>query len=114
MATRYDEVVFMQGDDADEVLKIIYPEQSVASTGWPDGEASGLEHLKGWDCGEAPTGSQDAFPTCMGYGDNTCEDDSYVMVYNYSFTTVGLWRKVKLSKYVYSYRVVRRRELREG
>lgn len=91
---RYEQVIFMQGDDADEALKIIYPDSDGVSTGQPDAQA-GLDHLRRWDYGD-DTGSEiEDDPCCFRGTDSSYSDDDYLMIYNFGYTCVGLWRKIK-------------------
>lgn len=89
---RYEHVVFMQGDDADEVLDMIYPDRGDGSTGWPDGAQDALEHVKGWDYGE-PTDVPDSYEDPAGtYGSDSVSDEFYVLAWNYGLAWVSLSR----------------------
>ena len=89
---RYEHVVFMQGDDADEILDMIYPNQGQGSTGWPDGAQDALEHVKGWDYGE-PTDVPDSYEDpASSYGSHSVSDDHYVLAWNHGLGWVSLHR----------------------
>ncbi|GAB3623700.1 hypothetical protein GCM10027418_17840 [Mariniluteicoccus endophyticus] len=87
---RWISVVFLQGEDADEVLDLIDRH----------GIDAGLEHLKGWDYGEETTGAAlenghvydlDQLPT--GPLDLDATVAGYRMVYNPSMGHVALYRQ---------------------
>lgn len=87
---RWISVVFLQGEDADEVLDLIHR----------DGIDAGLDHLKGWDYGEETTGAAmenghvydlDQLPT--GPLDLDATVAGYRMVYNPSMGHVALYRQ---------------------
>src|SRR5690625_4155335 len=85
---RYVTVVFLQGEEADQVLDRIDT----------DGITAGFEHLKGWDFGEETTQSAlahdhvfDAVPS--GVLDWTAELGDYVLVANRHLGHVSLLRK---------------------
>ncbi|WP_123788446.1 hypothetical protein [Phytoactinopolyspora halophila] len=87
---RYISVVFHQGDDAEETLRIL-DEQGLQAA---------LEHLARWDFGdeteyaaEANGYVYDAPPT--GDADREYTDGEYVMSYSHAFGHVGLVRKVE-------------------
>ena len=80
-------VVFLQGDDADEVLDLINTH----------GTQAAVEHLSGWDYGEETTDAAmenghvyDLRPA--GVLDREVRDGDYQMTYNHSFGHVGLYR----------------------
>lgn len=83
---KYEDVVFLQGDDAEEVLKIING----------IGNRDGLRYLMQWDYGE-PTPDDgvkhiDGYPDLMFHDNVYYEEDGYMMGYNFPFTVVALWR----------------------
>lgn len=80
-------VVFLQGDEADEVLDMI----------GTHGVEAAVEHLSGWDYGEEITGAAiandevyDAIPT--GALDRTAEHGDYLLSYNPFMGHVALYR----------------------
>lgn len=87
-------VIFLQGDDADEVLRIIYPhwEALSGSIGWATRESlnAALEHLRQWDCGE-PTETRAYTPT----GNDEHRTRDYIMCWHFGLGWVSLERKVK-------------------
>ena len=85
---RWINVVFLQGEDADEVLDLIDR----------DGTAAGVEHLKGWDYGEETTQAAlengyvyDEPPT--GALDKVATRDVYTLTYNPFAGHVSLLRE---------------------
>ncbi len=91
---RYEHVVFLDGDSADEILRMIYPEWShgSASTGFPDGADDALIYVKGWDYGE-PTDEPDSYEDpAAGYGTDSVRDDSHVLAWNFGLGWVSLSR----------------------
>ena len=81
-------MVFLQGEDADEVLDLIDR----------DGTAAGVEHLKGWDYGEETTQAAlengyvyDEPPT--GALDKVATRDVYTLTYNPFLGHVSLLRE---------------------
>jgi hypothetical protein len=89
-ASRWISVVFLQGDDADEVLAMIDRSGAAATT----------EHLQRWDSGDETTDSAltngyvyDRIPA--GATDRTIEDDGspYALTYSAQFRYVSLFRR---------------------
>ena len=87
---RWVSVVFLQGEDADQVLDLIDRE----------GIDAGLDHLKGWDYGEETTDAAlenghvydlDQLPTSPL--DREATGDGYRMVYNAQMGHVALYRQ---------------------
>ena len=86
-ASRWINVVFMQGQEADEVLDIIDA----------DGALAGLNHLKSWDYGDETTNA--AMEDGYVYGvppsgplEHGLRDGDYHLAYSHSFTHVALCR----------------------
>jgi hypothetical protein len=89
----YQEVVFMQGEEAREPLKVLEDQ----------GEQAALEYLKQWDAGEggeeseeAPWGTSDT----VYWNEERHRDEDYVMSYNKGLEYIGLCiakRKVSAS-----------------
>lgn len=84
---RWVSVVFLQGEEADEVLDLIEG----------DGVDAALTHLKNWDYGEETTDAAmenghvyDLPPA--GMLDREVRDGDYQMTYSHSFGHVGLYR----------------------
>ena len=85
--SRWINVVFMQGEDADEVLDMIDT----------DGPAAGLGHLKSWDFGDETTSAAmengyvyDEPPS--GPLEHKLRDGDYHLTYSHSFDHVALYR----------------------
>lgn len=85
---RWVSVVFLQGDEADEVLDLIDR----------DGADAAIEHLKGWDYGEETTDAAvvngyvyDAPPT--GPLDRAATGNGYLLTYSHAYGHVGLLRE---------------------
>ncbi|MBX3195153.1 MAG: hypothetical protein KF727_08675 [Microbacteriaceae bacterium] len=85
--SRWVSVVFLQGQDADEVLAIIDR----------DGTDAAIEHLAGFDMGEETTQAAlvngyvyDAIPT--GFLDHTTSSGEYTLTYNHDHGHVSLLR----------------------
>lgn len=74
---RYEDVVFMQGEEADEALEILDNK----------GEDEALRYLKQWHYPGEHMGSDS-----LGHGgsDRTYEDDGYIMSWNTSLNYIGL------------------------
>lgn len=84
---RWVSVVFLQGEEADEVLDMIDR----------DGVDAAMTHLKNWDYGEETTDAAmenghvyDLPP--VGMFDREVRDGDYQMTYSHSFGHVGLYR----------------------
>ncbi len=91
---RYEHVFFRQGDDADELLKIIYPEWShgSASTGFPDGADEALTYAMGWDNGE-PTDQPDSYERPdASYGASMVSNETHVLAWHFGLGWVSLSR----------------------
>lgn len=88
----YQSVIFLQGDDYDDLEKALYPESEEASLGWPDMRA-GMNYLRQYDSGEPTERCQTDYPACSG-NDRHYETRYYVMVWSASYANAGLWRKV--------------------
>lgn len=85
--SRWINVVFMQGQEADEVLDIIDA----------DGVLAGLNHLKSWDFGDETTSAAmengyvyDAPPS--GPLEHELRDGDYHLAYSHAFAHVALYR----------------------
>ena len=73
----YEQVIFLQGDEADEALDILDE----------DGEAAALNFLKQWHYpGEHDTRADPG----AGTSDETYESDGYTLVYNTGLEYIGL------------------------
>ncbi|MBX3086869.1 MAG: hypothetical protein KF742_00135 [Cryobacterium sp.] len=89
---RWINVVFMQGDEADEVLDMIDS----------DGPAAGLDHLKNWDFGDETTSAAmengyvyDEPPS--GALEHELREGNYHLTYSHSFDHVALYRRHTVS-----------------
>lgn len=82
-AQKYYEIVFMQGEEADEPLKILDNK----------GESAAIEYLADWDYGGEMEHTEVEAP--WGPHDDTFEEDDYVLSYNDRLGYIGLVRKVK-------------------
>ena len=88
--SRWISVTFMQGDEADEVLAMIYR----------DGAAAAIEYLQQWDYGEETTGAalENGYVYARipaGSTDQTVESDgsTYALTYSTTFGYVSLLRR---------------------
>ena len=74
---RYEDVVFMQGEEADEALEILRNQ----------GEDAALQHLMQWHDSGNHMGSQE-----LGHGssDQTYEKDGYTMAWSFPLNYIGL------------------------
>lgn len=81
---KYEDVIFMDGDQADTVLNLIN------ESGWE----RGFDYLMQYECGEPYESVQhvDGYPPLMFHDNRYVERDGYMMGYNFPFTTVALWR----------------------
>ena len=92
MAKVYVEVVFMQGEDANEALNVL-DEQ---------GEAAAIDHLAQWDNGDE--GETRGTPSA-GSQDVTYRDGRYLLTYNRALGYIGLERIESANRHVsYYYR----------
>lgn len=73
----YESIVFMQGEEADEPLKILEEQ----------GEEAALEFLKQWDYGE---GGETYNENPAGADDDEYRSGNYIMSYNTRIGTIGL------------------------
>ena len=76
-ASKYESIVFMQGEEADEPLKILEEQ----------GEEAALEFLKQWDYGE---GGETYNENPAGDDDDEYRSGNYIMSYNTRIGTIGL------------------------
>lgn len=76
---QYIEIIFFQGDDAEEPLEILEEQ----------GEQACLEYCAQWDCGDSPYYS-DTPP--WGADDDLYQDGIYILSYNARLGYVGLCR----------------------
>jgi hypothetical protein len=82
-AQKYYEIVFMQGEEADEPLKILEDK----------GEAKVIDYLSDWDYGAEMEHTKIEAP--WGPDDDTFEKDDYILSYNTKLGYIGLVRKAK-------------------
>lgn len=82
-AGKYYEIVFMQGEDAEEPLKILDDK----------GESEVIDYLADWDYGTEMEHTPVSKP--WGPDDDTYEKDDYILSYNTKLGYIGLVRKVK-------------------
>jgi hypothetical protein len=82
-AQKYYEIVFLQGENAEEPLKILDDK----------GEDAAIKYLEQWDYGSEMEHTPEEQP--WGDGDETFEKDDYVMSWNSRLGYIGLVRKVK-------------------
>ncbi|KAA6431367.1 hypothetical protein FQ330_11475 [Agrococcus sediminis] len=88
LVDRWVGVVFLHGEDADQVLDLIDR----------DGVEAGIEHLSGWDYGDETTGAAlengDVHDDAPVYaGDRQAETGAYAMTYNPKAGHVALYRR---------------------
>lgn len=82
-ARKYYEIVFLQGEHAEEPLKILDDK----------GEDAAVKYLAQWDYGAEMEHTPEEQP--WGADDETFEKDDYVMSWNSRLGYIGLVRKVK-------------------
>ena len=83
---KYENIVFMQGEESEEVLNLLEEE----------GEEAAFNHLVQWDYGDQPEEGADHFPWGKYdfiYKKNNKDGTYYIMSYRPIFQTIGL-RKV--------------------
>lgn len=82
-------IVYLQGEEANEVLDIIENK----------GEDAGVEYLKQWDNGSEMEHDLIDLPFSLGSGFNKyyTDDNVYYMAYSNSLSSVSLYRYAKLS-----------------
>ena len=83
-------IVFMQGEDADEAFRIMDDQ----------GESAALEHLKQWDYGHENEHTPETEPPSNDYDSlsQECVGGEYIMSWNRSVGYIGLTRS---KKYLY-------------
>ena len=79
---KYLNIIFLQGEDAEEVLEIIRDQ----------GESAAMNYLKEWDMGDSCDESE-THPA--GRSDSSFIRGNYIMNYNDSLSYVGLCRVVE-------------------
>lgn len=82
----YQEIVFLQGDEADEALKILNEK----------GEAAAIKHLSDWDCGSSNEWQKEV---PWGTSDRTVFKSGYYLSYNEGLGYIGLTRPVSKREY---------------
>jgi hypothetical protein len=89
-------VIFLEGDEADEIMRMIYPRWAYgsASTGWPDGANAALTYMKGWDYGEPCADGLESEHPGSTYGTSEHGDDDHLMCWNFGLTWAALYRKI--------------------
>jgi hypothetical protein len=94
-AFMYESIIFMQGDDANQPLDLLYSRESDDSIVYhgPTAESvtAALEYLRQWDNGDAT--EQCADPS-SGTSDDTWEQDGYRLSASLSYGYIGLERIV--------------------
>lgn len=78
--TKYQEIVFMQNENAEEALKILNEQ----------GEEAAMNHLKQWDYGENEGEIYEQNPG--GSNDHIYRQGDCIMTYNESLGYIGLCR----------------------
>lgn len=91
------EIIYLQGDDADEAFKILYPDWSDGLTGWATTESTlaMLEHLKQWDYGE-PT--ETYLWEGIGPGVDMYRTRYYIMTWDFGHGWVSLKRRITIKE----------------
>ena len=79
---KFEDIVFLQNSEADEVLNIIEE----------NGEEAGLQYLLQWDQGGGEGELRLIHPA--GLRDNSFENEHFVMSYNSKIGYAGLCRKL--------------------
>lgn len=85
-------VVFFQGDSADEIFAILYPDLDGCSTGWttPKSIKAAMDHLMNWDYGDGLGSDVVEHSTSR----NEHRSATHIMTWDYSYGWVSLERKV--------------------
>ena len=81
---KYCDIVFCQGDDAVEPLKILDEE----------GKDAAMDYLSQWDCNEYNDLRSEP---PAGTSDKTYKKDDYIMCYNTRIGYIGLYKIIKVS-----------------
>jgi hypothetical protein len=86
-------ILFCQGDDADEMFAILYPDMDGASTGWTTNRSVRLtiEHMAQWDNGE-PRECEQA--TDLGWRET---GKGYTLRWDYGYGWISLERRCPAS-----------------
>ncbi len=98
MPTMYQEIVFLQGDEAHEVLdKLCHVEGVVVHGATAESTIEAAEYLMQWDDGEGPQFDYDpadwSMDTVEEFEDTKYEGQGYVMAYNVGHGYISLQRK---------------------
>lgn len=80
---KFQEIVFIQGEEAEEPLNILDNE----------GESAAFQYLAQWDYGENDGEIYDEIPA--GSNDSTYREDCYIMNYNTSLGYIGLCKMIE-------------------
>ena len=80
---KFQEIVFIQGEEAEEPLNILDSE----------GESAALQYLAQWNYGENDGEIYDEIPA--GSNDSTYTEDCYIMNYNTSLGYIGLCKMIE-------------------
>lgn len=93
----YQDIVFMQGDDADEPLRILYDKHD-DSVVWsfPDKTAETVEYLTQWETGEGEIRDE----TAAGSADDFATVGNYRLTWNLGLSYIGLERRLPDEEYV--------------
>lgn len=76
----YEDIIFMQGEEANEALEILESK----------GEIAVIEFLSNWDYGDGPINEESQ----AGISDRTFKDGDYLLTWNFRWGYIGLERIV--------------------
>jgi hypothetical protein len=87
----YQNIVFMQSDDADEALRILYDKHDDSVVwSWPDKVTETIEHLTQWDMGEGEVNETSQ----SGSADDQKAEGNYILTWHLGLGYIGLERIV--------------------
>lgn len=87
---KYENIVFMQGDDADEPLRLLYDKHDDSVVwGWPDKKTEAIAYLAQWDNGD-PGEVRDT--SSAGSSDYQHTEGEYLLTWNLGLGYIGLER----------------------
>lgn len=86
----------MQGDDADEAMRLAYPDWRECATGWPSsrGIRAMLDHLAQWDCESGEIYLWGG----TNHGESMFHTRDHLMVWHVGLTYAALMRRVTLAQ----------------
>jgi hypothetical protein len=90
MATIYETVIYLDGDDYDEWEALMYPGREPGYLPFPTGHDAAFDHLMQWEYGEPTDHEYDTPP--WGGDEYTYEKDGYVMAWHAGLAHASLTR----------------------